>query len=98
MKQAETARAAVRGQQAMARGHQAWLMVGLAGLVLASVVFTACIIATFLYFAENSAPFWITVVGVLSLVTMAVSILVIVIVFALIAVRARRAGNEAGRA
>ena len=78
------------GSKAIPEGFKWWLVASTAMIVGSLVLFVVNVAAGFAFFTEKTAPLWVTVIGVISVIGMGLGFGCLVLVFLLAALRGRR--------
>jgi pilus assembly protein TadC len=76
--------------KAIPDGFKWWLVASTTVIVGSLVLFVVNVVAGFAFFTEKTAPLWVTVVGVISVVGMALGFGCLILVFLLAALKGRR--------
>lgn len=78
------------GSRAIPEGFKWWLIVSTAVIVGSLALFVVNLVAGFAFFTEKTAPLWVTVIGVISVIGMGLGFGCLVLVFLLAALKGRR--------
>ena len=76
--------------KAISEGFKWWLVASTAVIVGSLVLFVVNLVAGFAFFTEKTAPLWVTVVGVVSVIGMGLGFGCLFLVFLLAALKGRR--------
>ena len=76
--------------KAISEGFKWWLVASTAVIVGSLVLFVVNLVAGFAFFTEKTAPLWVTVVGVVSVIGMGLGFGCLFLVFLLAALKSRR--------
>jgi hypothetical protein len=76
--------------KAISEGFKWWLVTSTAVIVGSLLLFVVNLVAGFAFFTEKTAPLWVTVIGVISVVGMGLGFGCLFLVFLLAALKGRR--------
>ena len=76
--------------KAIPEGFKWWLVASTTVIVGSLVLFVVNLVAGFAFFTEKTAPLWVTVIGVISVIGMGLGFGCLVLVFLLAALKGRR--------
>ncbi len=76
--------------KAISDGFKWWLVASTAVIVGSLLLFVVNLVAGFAFFTEKTAPLWVTVVGVVSVIGMGLGFGCLFLVFLLAALKGRR--------
>ena len=76
--------------KAIPEGFKWWLVASTTVIVGSLVLFVVNVVAGFAFFTEKTAPLWVTVIGVISVIGMGLGFGCLMLVFLLAALKGRR--------
>lgn len=76
--------------KAISEGFKWWLVASTAVIVGSLLLFVVNLVAGFAFFTEKTAPLWVTVIGVISVIGMGLGFGCLFLVFLLAALKGRR--------
>ena len=80
--------------KAIPDGYKWWIVASVGVLLVSLAMFVGTVVAAFVYFAEKATPIWVTVLGVISVLGIAVGFAGLFLILIVIGWKARRRDNK----